>query len=178
MPWVDVGPDGAVNVIFYDSRNDVNNLLTEVYVARSTDGGSTFTNYKVSDQQFTPIAIPGYASGYMGDYIGIASGMNKAYPIWMDNRSSSKYQLYTQTITFGVVVDQKLSTGSAVGTIGRWNGNSFPTPRLNPGATIPNLLGTTEVLQGDQSIYSSQKFNIWVRNNGNERYGFDHIGSR
>lgn len=66
---------------------------------------------------------------------------------------------------FSLIVDQKLEDEvTSVGTIGRWNGSSFPTPRLNPGTTITVNQGTTEVLQGDQVIYSGQKYNAWKVN--------------
>jgi hypothetical protein len=53
--------------VFYDRRNTANNF-TDVYVARSTDGGETFTNFKVSQSSFNP------TSGvFFGDYTNIAA---------------------------------------------------------------------------------------------------------
>ena len=44
--WLAVDPtNGDVYVQFYDRRDDPDNLKTWVTLARSTDGGSTFTNY-------------------------------------------------------------------------------------------------------------------------------------
>ena len=62
-----------------------------------------------------------------------------------------------------IIVDQKLSTGTRVGTIGRWSGSSFPKRRLQPGGSIL-ATSATEVLQGDQVIYNGQKYNNWTRN--------------
>jgi len=171
FPWVDVGPDGAVNVVFYDSRNDQNNLLTEVYVARSTDGGQTFANYKVSDVQFTPVAIPGYASGYMGDYIGIVSAQGKAYPFWMDNRNNGIYQIYTAIVqpVITVTLDQQRQDGTRLTgtTVGRWNGASFDTITItSPPPTINSTVGAREVLRGYQQLVSSpnEKYRVWEKN--------------
>jgi hypothetical protein len=79
------------------SRNDPQNQLTETWVAQSVDGGESFTNFRVSDVAFTPYPIPQTAIGYMGDYIGIASKIGKAYATWMDNRTG-RYQGYIDII--------------------------------------------------------------------------------
>lgn len=96
FPWITVDSYGVINIIFYDSRNDPNNQLTEVWSAQSSDGGQSFTNSKVSDVAFMPYPI--YGGGYMGDYLGITSRDGKAYPCWMDNRNNGIYQVYTDVI--------------------------------------------------------------------------------
>lgn len=68
---------GAIYIVFYDRRNTIGNA-TDVYVARSTNGGETFTNFKVSQSSFTPSA-----SVFFGDYTNIAAFNKKVYPIWM-----------------------------------------------------------------------------------------------
>ncbi|WP_337864422.1 T9SS type A sorting domain-containing protein [Ignavibacterium sp.] len=68
---------GAIYIVFYDRRNTTGNV-TDVYVARSTNGGETFTNFKVSQSSFTPSA-----SVFFGDYTNIAAFNKKVYPIWM-----------------------------------------------------------------------------------------------
>jgi hypothetical protein len=86
-PWINIDPCGGVNVVFYDSRIDpVSNYLTQVYLARSTDGGQHFANYQISDTAFTPTQSLGWYGGYMGDYIGVTSTSNYVIPCWADNR--------------------------------------------------------------------------------------------
>lgn len=68
---------GAIYIVFYDRRNTTG-TATDVYVARSTNGGETFTNFKVSQSSFTPSA-----SVFFGDYTNIAAFNKKVYPIWM-----------------------------------------------------------------------------------------------
>ena len=76
--WATVDPvSGFIYAAFYDRRNTSGNA-TDVYVARSTDGGETFQNFKVSATSFTP-----YSSVFFGDYINIAALNGKVYPIWM-----------------------------------------------------------------------------------------------
>lgn len=89
FPWATCDPmTGDLSVIFYDRRDDAGDLLTTAYVAHSTDGGTTWTNLRVGDVQFTPAPIPGFAVGYMGDYLGIASLNCSIYPVWGDNRTT------------------------------------------------------------------------------------------
>lgn len=68
---------GIIYFVFYDRRNTANNF-TDVFVARSTDGGETFTNFKVSESSFNPSS-----SVFFGDYTNIAAINKMVYPIWM-----------------------------------------------------------------------------------------------
>jgi hypothetical protein len=70
---------GAVNVIFYDRRLDPKNQKTTVTLARSTDGGLTFTNYAWTRDAFMP-----HRDNFLGDYIGVAALNNKVYGAWAE----------------------------------------------------------------------------------------------
>ncbi len=76
MTDVSVDLQGRVWAFWWDSRNDVaNNLMTETWGAVSTDGGLTFTNFMISNQNFNPAVIKilqGTEHYYLGDYQGIA----------------------------------------------------------------------------------------------------------
>lgn len=75
--WLTVDPiTGNVYIIFYDRRNH-EDLLTDVYLATSTDGGATFTNEKISETPFEPDP-----DVYMGDYININAYGGFVRPIW------------------------------------------------------------------------------------------------
>ncbi len=105
MPWLCVDQGGGVNVVYYDSRNsNASNDSVEVFVSRSLDGGLTWTDVQVSDHKFRPAAIPGLASGYQGDYIGITAGTSKAYPYWADN-STGIYQAWVTTMNIADLAD-------------------------------------------------------------------------
>lgn len=78
FPWMTVDPKtGIIYVIFYDRRNTTGSV-TDVYVARSIDGGESFMNFKVSQSSFTP-----NAGIFFGDYSNIAAWNGMVYPIWM-----------------------------------------------------------------------------------------------
>ena len=69
FPWLAVDPlDGSLNVVYFDRREASSPTDTRVWVtvARSVDGGRTFTNYPV---KLDPFDIRGFA----GDYNGIAA---------------------------------------------------------------------------------------------------------
>jgi hypothetical protein len=100
FPNVNVDPSGGINIVFYDSRNPTTNDSAEVYLARSTDGGSTFVNTLISDHRFKPKPISGLAGGYQGDYIGITSGNGYIWPFWADDYSGI-YQVWTTSISYG-----------------------------------------------------------------------------
>lgn len=89
FPWITCDPvSGELSVVFYDDRN-VLSTQCEVFVATSADAGNTWEDFKVSDVAFTPAPIPGLASSYMGDYLGISAVDSRVYPTWPDNRSGS-----------------------------------------------------------------------------------------
>lgn len=78
FPWLTIDQTtGHLFVIFYDRRNTTG-AATDVYVAKSIDGGESFENFKVSQSSFTPTA-----SVFFGDYTNIAAFNRNVYPVWM-----------------------------------------------------------------------------------------------
>jgi hypothetical protein len=92
MPSLEVDSNGTVFAFFYDRRNDDRNFLIDAFLARSTDGGGSWLNQRVSPNNFPPIT--GFQdrlvnSFYMGDYISVSAdriGTNAgALVAWGDN---------------------------------------------------------------------------------------------
>jgi hypothetical protein len=96
---VAIDGNGGVNVIYYSNLNTSADSA-ECFVARSVDGGNTFTEIVASDHRFRPKPVPGLAGGYAGDYIGIAAGAGKIFPFWMDD-ITGVYQAWTAPIDLG-----------------------------------------------------------------------------
>jgi hypothetical protein len=68
---------GYLYFVFYDRRNH-SGLSTDVYLARSKDGGVTFENFLISETSFSP------TDGiFFGDYTGISAVNGNIRPIWM-----------------------------------------------------------------------------------------------
>ena len=110
-PWCSVDQNtGQLNIVFFDNRNTTNDS-TGVFMATSSDGGVTFDNFQVSDANFRPKPISGLASGYQGDYIGIVSANNKAYPFWAEDRTGN-YQAWITEVTFGPSIDHTALTNT------------------------------------------------------------------
>ena len=77
---VDTG--GGINVLYYDNRNYSCDSSYDVYLSRSTDGGNTWSDNKMSTQTFKPHPVPG-SSVYWGDFITIIAVNNTLYCSWM-----------------------------------------------------------------------------------------------
>jgi hypothetical protein len=101
MPWICVDQiTGYLWVVFYDSRNYPNGARYDTYVARSTDGGNSFQNVKVSDANSS--TLTGY---WLGDYIGITAYNNKVRPLWTTTIGMGNSNLWTaiiDTFTIGI----------------------------------------------------------------------------
>jgi len=94
MPAITVDKNtGRIFIFWFDSRNDpTGNLLTEMYGAVSTDGGTTFANTKISNANFNPNTMAiggGNDAGYIGDYIGNAGIGKTSINAWMEDRINS-----------------------------------------------------------------------------------------
>ncbi len=92
--WMTVDQsNGDVYVLFYDRRN-YNNDSTDVYLARSTDGGNTFINYRISESGFYPDE-----NIFHGDYNNVAAVNGCVRPIWtrQDNGNTS---VFTALVNF------------------------------------------------------------------------------
>ncbi|MGC2636676.1 MAG: sialidase family protein [Acidobacteriaceae bacterium] len=75
--WLAVDPvTSAVNVVFYDRREDPENEKQIVVLARSTDGGRTFANYAWTTTPFNPEGV------FMGDYLALAAWGDRVYGAW------------------------------------------------------------------------------------------------
>jgi hypothetical protein len=68
--------NGEIIIVFYDRRN-YDNTNTDVYIARSSDGGTTFENIKISDSPFMPSS-----NVFFGDYTNITAHDGRIRPIW------------------------------------------------------------------------------------------------
>jgi hypothetical protein len=94
FPAVSVAPNGRVDVAFYDRRDDPANKLLTTYLATSTDGGVTWVNSRVGDTLFNgDLGYHQAGAPFIGDYIGVASTDDHAYPLWADTRDGTS-QVY------------------------------------------------------------------------------------
>ncbi|HEC77601.1 MAG TPA: T9SS type A sorting domain-containing protein [candidate division WOR-3 bacterium] len=103
-PWLTITPDGDIVVVFLDRRLDPQNLLMDLYLTTSTDGGLTWSaNERITTVSSDPTAgfrslprdisaedqplILAQRAGLIGEYIGVtASSLEDIHPIWTDTR--------------------------------------------------------------------------------------------
>jgi hypothetical protein len=128
LPWISVDRiTGYIWILFYDGRNYSNGIYNDAYIARSTDGGSTFQNVKISNNiSWTLSQI------WNGDYIGITAYNNKVRPVWTASLGYGYSNLYTaiiDTFTIGV----RSISSSEPGTFMLYQ--NYPNP-FNPVTTI------------------------------------------
>jgi hypothetical protein len=78
---------GKIGIVFYDTRDFINNDSCFTYLAVSYDGGTSFVNIRVSTIAQRPNPLTGYSDGYFSDYNGIAGLNDSFYAMWTDNRN-------------------------------------------------------------------------------------------
>jgi hypothetical protein len=84
LQWMTVDPvTGDVYVQFYDRGSDPANRLTSMTLARSTDGGRTFTSYAWSDAPFEG------RGAFLGDYTWLTAYGGRVYGVWAETAPPS-----------------------------------------------------------------------------------------
>ncbi len=115
---------GYLYFVFYDRRN-YSTTSTDVYMARSTDGGNTFTNFLVSSSPFTP-----NAGTFFGDYTNVSAVNGHVRPIWARLQSGS-LSVWTALVEFPVAVENESNQVPKSYTLSQ----NYPNP-FNPSTTI------------------------------------------
>jgi hypothetical protein len=99
LTWMTVDQvTGYLYCVFYDRRN-YSDSKTDVFMARSTDGGITWLNERISESPFTPIAAP-----FFGDYSNISAHNGVIRPIW--TRLQGNTSIWTAIINIPVGLNQ------------------------------------------------------------------------
>jgi len=86
--------NGFVYVVYYDRRNYDDNR-TDVYLAKSTDSGNSFSSERISQSPFSP-----ESETFIGDYISISASNGKIRPVWT-RLDTTKLSIWTAIINEG-----------------------------------------------------------------------------
>lgn len=90
LPRLAVAPGGRVDVLYLDRRRDPQrNVMTEVSLATSSNGGASFDNVRVSDKAFDsgigPSIRPEFGVDF-GTKLGLINSARTAVAVWSDSR--------------------------------------------------------------------------------------------
>lgn len=94
LPQLSIGPDGLLHVIFYDRRNDSEDILQDVYYAHATGDGSFIPNVRVTShasssrigQQYVHPSAAGQFE--LGSRLSLLASPSKVLAAWPDTRNS------------------------------------------------------------------------------------------
>jgi hypothetical protein len=89
FPFAAISSQGRVDVIFYDRRDDPFNRFTQTYLARSEDGGATWTETRLTERPSNRNWA--FENGlFIGDYNGLTIAPDgTSYPFWTDARNGT-----------------------------------------------------------------------------------------
>jgi hypothetical protein len=78
LPWMEVKPNGTIDVAWYDRRNDPSDLLWDIYSTTSINGGTSFTTN--AQLNTTSFSTPQTNSGpWFGEYLALTVSSTTAY---------------------------------------------------------------------------------------------------
>ena len=87
FPSVTSDKSGNIFIMYQDSRNDINNIITETYISYSYDGGLTFSDEKFSTADFDPLSIA--VDRYVSDYNSCVISDGNIVGVWTDGRNNN-----------------------------------------------------------------------------------------
>jgi hypothetical protein len=108
-PWIAVNSAGLISILYYDTRNTPNNNTIEAWLARSSDGGLTFTNEVLSSQQ-SPTNQPNTDVRF-GDYIAVDFWGNRITSAWTDERAGA-YDMEIYTAVYDITTGMQPTVNS------------------------------------------------------------------
>lgn len=114
MPGIVVDPKGNVNVSFYDRRLDPQDRLLWTWIGRSSDGGVSFVNHRVSDVGWNH--VPTEFGSFIGDYQDVDADARYVYPFWCDGRSGSQ-DVYTDRVNLDLHTNVASISAGAGGSV-------------------------------------------------------------
>ena len=133
-PWLTVGPDGKVWVVFYDTRNNASRTSVDFYYAVSDDGAQTWS----TPERLTIVSSPKPNDSFeWGDYNGMDLVMDQLIGIYTDNRNEGG----GGGDSIDVYVVGSMTTASGIFTDGFESGNTSMWSSASPWTQDPPQAG-------------------------------------
>jgi len=99
--WLDVDrDDGTVYLSYYDTSGDGTRHTTNLYLAKSTDGGQTWADTKITSSATDETVAGADQGNQYGDYNGLVAYKQRVHISWTDRRSGvpgNKEQIFSNT---------------------------------------------------------------------------------
>jgi BNR/Asp-box repeat len=99
--WLDVDrDDGTVYLSYYDTKGDGTRHTTNLYLSKSTDGGQTWADTKVTSSATDETVADADQGNQYGDYNGLVAYKQVVHISWTDRRSGvpgNKEQIFSNT---------------------------------------------------------------------------------
>ena len=114
-PAIAVKPDGTIDLAWYDKRNSTTDSDWDVYIARSIDGGLTFSpNVRITDTSFSTPSNSNNTEPWMGEYLGLDVDNSNAYLAFTSSLNDSYGDVYFDTIANSAIVPEPSALVMAV----------------------------------------------------------------
>jgi hypothetical protein len=138
FPSMQVDNQGGIDILFHDDRN-TNSDSTDVFLARSMDGGNTWKEFSLNNSRFKPKPIVGGSSSYQGDHISLLAVDNKLYALWMADYSGI-YQIWASIFDMNIlsIDEQNLITVDNINLF-----QNYPNP-FNPTTSLQYTIGSRQ----------------------------------
>ncbi len=104
FPWLEVDKTGMLHMVYYDSRNTIQNDnvvngMFDAYYMYSTDHGTTWSEAKLTPAPFNSDDDGlNRSTQFIGDYNGLGVGDNRVYPCYLSNQNGDS-DIFVNTIT-------------------------------------------------------------------------------
>ena len=102
LPGVAVAPDGRVDVAYYDRSRDPGDVLAEVVLASSPDGGKSFTTEILSERFDSIVGSFNGDDVMLGSHLAVIAQPHTATIVWPDttrgNRTTNVVDLVSSTV--------------------------------------------------------------------------------
>lgn len=145
MPHAAVDSKGNLNIGFYDRRLDPSNFLLWTWVARSSDGGQTFVDYRISNQGWNHNTTE--FPSFIGDYTGLDASDHAVWPCWTDGRNGTQNVMVdAATLDFFSDVD---TVSAATGGTVNFTINVGPNHATDGYFMLGSLSSTTGITFGN-----------------------------
>lgn len=100
-----VSPDGRIDVVWLDTRDNPGTYLSSLYYSYSIDGGETFSENEKVSESFNPhLGWP--QQNKMGDYFHMISDMDYAHLAWANTLNGEQDVYYTRVNPWFVGVNE------------------------------------------------------------------------